>query len=111
AFAFFFTNARIALGGENSVPVLFVNPQTGVPADLYVIFRKLFWPISIVLSFVIAISTSSLWMSFLKFLNATPVGTRDPVFGRDIGFYLFRLPAIFDALTVLDTLTIASQIA
>ena len=34
------------------------------------------------------------WEHFLLYLNAASVGTVDPVFGKDIGFYLFRLPLL-----------------
>lgn len=34
------------------------------------------------------------WEKFLLFGNAVQVGGVDPVFGRDIGFYLFRLPLL-----------------
>lgn len=32
------------------------------------------------------------WADMLAFQNATPFGTNDPIFGQDIGFYVFRLP-------------------
>ncbi len=32
------------------------------------------------------------WEDLLLFINRAAVGTKDPVFGRDIGFYLFSLP-------------------
>lgn len=32
------------------------------------------------------------WEKFLKFLHAQSFETTDPVFGRDIGFYVFSLP-------------------
>jgi uncharacterized membrane protein (UPF0182 family) len=34
------------------------------------------------------------WLILLIGFHPTPMGTTDPVFGRDIGFYLFRLPAL-----------------
>ncbi|TLN03242.1 UPF0182 family protein, partial [bacterium] len=34
------------------------------------------------------------WEKFLLFGNAVQVGSADPVFGRDIGFYLFHLPLL-----------------
>ena len=33
------------------------------------------------------------WDVLLRFLYQVPYGQRDPVFGNDIGFYLFSLPA------------------
>jgi hypothetical protein len=41
---------------------------------------------------VAAIASLSAWETVLKFLHPTEFGTRDPIFGQDIGFYVFRLP-------------------
>lgn len=32
------------------------------------------------------------WVAFQQFVHALPAGQRDPVFGLDVSFYLFRLP-------------------
>jgi uncharacterized membrane protein (UPF0182 family) len=32
------------------------------------------------------------WANWLEFTHWTPFGIRDPVFGNDVGFYVFRLP-------------------
>jgi len=32
------------------------------------------------------------WLTILKFLNKTPFNLADPIFNRDIGFYVFTLP-------------------
>lgn len=32
------------------------------------------------------------WGMVLRFLHASPFGTQDPLFGKDIGFYIFKLP-------------------
>ncbi len=34
------------------------------------------------------------WESILLFTNAVPVGTLDPIIGKDISFYLFKLPLL-----------------
>jgi len=34
----------------------------------------------------------SQWQNVLRFWYRTPFGTTDPIFGRDIGFYVFQLP-------------------
>ena len=41
------------------------------------------------------------WFAFLSFLNAVPFGSADPIFHRDVSFYLFTLP-VFDIIS--DTL-------
>jgi uncharacterized protein len=45
-----------------------------------------------VLSFIAGSSASAVWERFLLFLNASPFGTVDPIFGNDISFYVFKLP-------------------
>src|SRR6185295_685823 len=44
----------------------------------------------------------------LRFLYRTTFGIRDPVFSRDIGFYVFTLPALSAALGFLSTLALIS---
>src|SRR5450756_1713309 len=39
-------------------------------------------------------ATSSRWMILVQELYGVQTGTVDPLFNRDIGFYLFKLPAI-----------------
>ncbi|MHB9129792.1 MAG: UPF0182 family membrane protein [Armatimonadota bacterium] len=57
---------------------------------------------SIIFSFFIAWGIGSAaagyWPHFLLFLHPQRLGKADPIFGRDIGFYLFRLP-IWELLT------------
>lgn len=45
-----------------------------------------------IVAFLAAGSAVSAWESILQFLNPTDFGTVDPIFERDIGFYIFRLP-------------------
>lgn len=42
-------------------------------------------------------SAADSWMTFLKFFHGTPFGTVDPIFGKDLGFYVFGLP-LYDQL-------------
>lgn len=53
--------------------------------------------VTVVVCFVIAvilsgIVSSSLWEKFLMFTNSQWFGKADPVFGKDIGYYLFQRP-------------------
>ncbi|MDQ6718380.1 MAG: UPF0182 family protein [Gemmatimonadota bacterium] len=111
AFAFFFENTRLAAGSGTHLPVLYLNRQTGVQVDVAAIFKKILRPVSAVLAFVMAIETASLWMEFLKAAHGASFGASDPIFGRDISFYVFKLPAISDVLTMVDTLVVFSFIA
>ena len=46
----------------------------------------------LIVSFVIASKASAQWNLVLSYLNQQPFGSSDPVFNRDIGFYVFSLP-------------------
>jgi uncharacterized membrane protein (UPF0182 family) len=46
----------------------------------------------LILSFIIASKGSYRWDMFLRYLYQKPFGSTDPIFNRDIGFYLFSLP-------------------
>ncbi len=56
------------------------------------ISKKFVIGISLVLSIFMGISESVNWQTVLMYLNRVPFGMNDPVFGQDIGFYLFSLP-------------------
>jgi uncharacterized membrane protein (UPF0182 family) len=51
-------------------------------------------PVSTVLALSMAITGAASWMEWLAFFNAVPFDTRDPIFGRDVAFYVFRLPIL-----------------
>ncbi|QXM07393.1 UPF0182 family protein [Crassaminicella indica] len=49
--------------------------------------------ISVVVSFLTTMTiTGNLWFELLKFLNATPFHILDPIFKKDISFYMFKMP-------------------
>src|SRR5712671_6170346 len=110
-FAYFYGNVRIARGAGTGFPVLYVNRGDGVTVDVSRTFSRIFFPIALVLSFFTALSFSVSWMTVLKAMNGVAVGSTDTLFGRDISFYLFRLPLIAAVLGTLITLTFLSFIA
>ncbi|OPL15813.1 MAG: hypothetical protein AVO39_06895 [delta proteobacterium MLS_D] len=62
--------------------------------------RALQWGLFLLLAFMAwAISSypASNWLEVLMYLNRSPFGQSDPVFGRDISFYFFSLP-VFEML-------------
>jgi len=48
---------------------------------------------AVLFGLLIAAFEISRWDMVLRFLYQLPFGARDPIFGKDIGFYLFSLPA------------------
>ncbi len=58
----------------------------------------------LIVSFVVASRGSFQWDMLLRYLYQQPFGSTDPIFGRDIGFYVFSLPFyifVRDGLLVL----------
>ena len=49
---------------------------------------------SLISLFITVNITSTLWFEILQYLNSESFNVIDPVFGNDIGFYIFKLPLI-----------------
>ncbi|MBW2734648.1 MAG: UPF0182 family protein, partial [Deltaproteobacteria bacterium] len=66
--------------------------------DIKEIVSKVGTPVIITAALAVAVLmgfiASRHWEDVLKFFNQTPFGQKDPVLGRDIGFYLFTLPTM-----------------
>lgn len=62
-------------------------------SDYFKKFKTAFTVLAVALfSVFFAYEVSMRWDAFLQFANAVPFGAKDPVFLKDIGFYVFRLP-------------------
>ncbi|MDD4159955.1 MAG: UPF0182 family protein [Synergistaceae bacterium] len=60
-------------------------------------FKASKWAIivaALLFSVLNALNAMGSWGTFLKFMNPTPFGESDPLFGFDVGFYVFTLPFI-----------------
>ena len=66
--------------------------------------------IAAVVSLMAAITMSNSWETVLKYTNFTPFGTADPVFGMDIGFFVFTLPFYSLVIGFLMSLFITAAI-
>jgi len=64
--------------------------------------------INIIISFIISISfASNYWYKILQFGNATNFNTIDPLFKKDISFFIFKLPLIESLYITFMTILIA----
>ena len=72
----------------------FFNFLTGTELEPYT--KTIFGLAAAVLISIVAISaagaSAGFWTTTLKFINATEYGRSDPIYGRDLGFYLFQVP-------------------
>ena len=94
-FGFLFANFRMALRGPSRPYTVF--PGSGDIQPIVLERRHLGFlaaGLSGVVALFLAGIASSQWMVVLQFLNATPFGSVDPIFGRDVSFYVFTLPLL-----------------
>ena len=95
SFAFIMINIIIANRTHFAPIELFLDDQTKVSLNI-ALLAKWIKPLTAVLaiaaSFYAGVLGSSVWNEFLLFQNRMNVGFSDPVFGKDIGFYLFNIP-------------------
>ena len=61
--------------------------------------------ISVVISLLITLlTTNSLWYKLLEFINAKPFNINDPIFNKDVSFYIFKLPFLEQLYAVLSSI-------
>ena len=65
-------------------------------------------PVSLVLGLLAGLAATPAWGLVLRVIYATPFGIRDPIFSRDIGYYVFTLPGLSAALGFLSALVVIS---
>src|ERR1044071_78787 len=57
-------------------------------------YRPGVWLFAIAGGLLAAINMSREWPEFALYLNSQHAGASDPIFNRDVGFYLFKLPVL-----------------
>ena len=50
--------------------------------------------VDLIISLIVAYTLSNNWLSLVYFINGVKFGLRDPIFGKDVSFYVFKLPFI-----------------
>ncbi len=108
SYAVLAANIRLALGRTAKSPVLFVHQNAQVAADLSRMVMRLAWIAPLVIAFMVGLFMASDWMTYAQAFHAATVGTTDPIFGRDLGFYLFHLPALSTVLGIAVGLVVLS---
>src|SRR5260370_37434433 len=111
AFAFLYANLRFAQRGAVPEPVVLrFNPRA--PAlDVTHLLRRLAFPTALGLALLFGLAAAGGWLGVLQFLHRTPFGVSDPVFGRDVGYYVFTVPVMVSAIAFLTALTTVALLA
>ncbi|HUO76283.1 MAG TPA: UPF0182 family protein [Thermodesulfovibrionales bacterium] len=71
-------------------------------------FDRLKIIIPILIGWVTGLSLKNNWLSFLYYFNRVDSGYSDPIFGKDVSFYLFTLPAYEIISSLLMFILVAS---
>jgi len=79
---------RVGTGGSFKVANEYVSQFGLSPAALKILVSAFI----LFLPFYIASKSSTQWDLLLRYLYQQPFGSNDPIFNRDIGFYLFSMP-------------------
>ncbi len=112
-FAAFFIGTNLLIAVCSRVPwAMTLSEQvTGRPLVLAgPVIKKLAIAVSIFLGFFIGAAVSVHWQDILKFIHAVPFGTLDPLYAKDLSFYIFSLPVYTLAIGIITFLTGASLI-
>ncbi len=98
-FLIFFLNFWVAsryLGAATPSPVASRSPAPKAYQDLLKMFRAgslwVYTPVSLVLAIVVAYPLMQQWEAFLLYLFGPAMGISDPVYGKDVSYYLFSYP-------------------
>ena len=79
--------AHMHSSGEVNLPI----PPEVIPT----LRRAVLWGsviVIVILSLIFGSVLAARWELFLRFTNSVPFGQLDPVYGQDLGFYIFNLP-------------------
>lgn len=89
--SFLWGNYRLAIRGQPSSNLsLVVNRSWEVNRRRFVNYAALIL-ISLI-ALMVATASIDAWETVLKYLHSSSFGSNEPIFGKDIGFYVFRLP-------------------
>ncbi|HEV8437869.1 MAG TPA: UPF0182 family protein [Methylomirabilota bacterium] len=93
---FVFLFANLSLAARTAPPDVYweLEDQLGLPgrAILEPLVRRLLLPVVAVVAFFSGTRGAAAWDTVLAYLYAARFGRVDPLFGRDLGFYVFELP-------------------
>src|SRR5437764_387466 len=93
-FAFLYVNLRIAQRGLVPNPLVVQVSSGAAAVDVTRLLRRLALPTALGLALLFGLGAAGGWLGVLQFLHRTPFGVTDPVFGRDVAYYVFTVPVL-----------------
>src|SRR5437016_8832412 len=110
-FVFLYVNLRIAQRGLVPNPLVVQVSSAGAAVDVTRLLRRLALPTSLGLALVFGLGAAGGWLGVLQLLHRTPFGVTDPVFGRDVGYYVFTVPVIAGVIGLVIAVTTLTLLA
>jgi len=94
SFAFLVGNLRAAARARPPDVFWELEEPLGLPSRVVLepLLQRLLTPTTVALALLLGFSASSEWQTLLTYQTAQPFGVVDPLFGRDVAFYVFQLP-------------------
>src|SRR2546426_4437292 len=110
-FAFLYVNLRIAPRGLVPNPLVVQVSSAGAAGDVPRLLRRLALPTSLGLALLFGLGAAGGWLGVLQLLHRTSFGVTDPVFGRDVGYYVFTVPVIAGVIGLVIAVTTLTLLA
>lgn len=92
---------RLSQGGLRPQSIMVGEGQRPIEFDLPKAVARLSAPVVVLLSVMIGMAGAGRWQEWLLYRNGRSFGELDPVFSRDVGFYVFALPFLDHVFSVL----------
>jgi uncharacterized membrane protein (UPF0182 family) len=93
---FLFLAANLRASVRARPPDVFweLEEPLGLPSRVVLepLLQRLLVPVAATVALLIGLSASAEWQTLLLYRHAQAFGVADPVFARDVGFYVFQLP-------------------
>ncbi len=107
AAVFLLANFSLAIRSKISWTAMLPAALIGRPIsfDNHIV-KKLAIVFSLVIAVFFGLATAANWQEVLKFISGAAFGAADPIFNKDIGFYIFSLPVLQMGLGLVKTLII-----
>jgi len=105
-----YLNLRTAQRGLVPHPIVLQLGESVPGLNLPAALRRFTLPVCLVLGLFAGLAVAPAWSTLLRMIYATPFGISDPVFSRDLGFYVFTLPGLALLLGVLSGLVATSTL-
>ena len=106
AFGVLYTSVRMSLRGVALDQVIAIPQGAEALRALSVASARLIGavalPITAIIGLFVGVATTNAWQIVLGFIHRQPFGTVDPIFSRDISYYVFTLP-VFEVVIGLLT--------